>query len=274
MFQPVGSTEMRPRLGPNSRWFSFRGVARGSRRCVADGGELLMCWLLRMRHDRPSPWTRPSQAILVSLWLVAPLAAHGEMLLVSGSLVAGDAAEDDRLGQAVAVSGDVLVTTAPTLTSAVSGLGRPMSFYATRRPATGSSARSSFRRMGRPTISSSPVTPSPSAPRGPTSPGSVSRVRSMSSSAPPAVRTIGARSPSSPMPASAVRATSAPPLHWGATYSRLVPPKRTTPRAESCCSSATAVVLTPGARSLPSRTPMSGAPAAATAASFPSSAAR
>ena len=70
-----------------------------------------------MRHDSPSPGTRPGRAILVALgiWLVSPVAARAVMLLVNGSLLASDGAEGDHLGQAVAVSGDVEETLAKLL---------------------------------------------------------------------------------------------------------------------------------------------------------------
>ena len=62
-----------------------------------------------MRRDRSGRWTRLVRATLTALglWFIAPLAVRGEMLLVNGSFVASDGAENDHLGQAVAVSGDM-----------------------------------------------------------------------------------------------------------------------------------------------------------------------
>jgi hypothetical protein len=90
-----------------------------------------------MRHDSPSPGTRLGRAILVALgiWLVAPVAARAEMLLVNGSLLASDGAEGDHLSQAVAVSGDVLVTTAPF--ARIGDVPTGAAYVFLRDPATG-----------------------------------------------------------------------------------------------------------------------------------------
>jgi hypothetical protein len=73
--------------------------------------------------------------LAVSLWLVAPVAARAEMLLVDGSLTASDGAKGDHLGQAIAVSGDVLVTTATF--APTGGIPTGAAYVFERDPATG-----------------------------------------------------------------------------------------------------------------------------------------
>jgi hypothetical protein len=69
------------------------------------------------------------------LWFIAPLAVRGEMLLVNGSFVVGDGAENDHLGQAVAVSGDMLVATTPY--ASANGAPSGAAYLFLRDPATG-----------------------------------------------------------------------------------------------------------------------------------------
>ena len=73
--------------------------------------------------------------IAFGLWFIAPLAVRGEMLLVNGSFVASDGAENDHLGQAVAVSGDMLVATAPY--ASANGAPSGAAYLFLRDPATG-----------------------------------------------------------------------------------------------------------------------------------------
>ena len=90
-----------------------------------------------MRHDRLGRWTGLGRAALIALglWFIAPLAARAEMLLVNGSFVASDGAVNDHLGQAVAVSGDMLVATAPY--ASINAVPSGAAYLFLRDPATG-----------------------------------------------------------------------------------------------------------------------------------------
>ena len=229
---------------------------------------------LRMRRDRSGRWIRLVRAMLTALglWFIAPLAARGEMLLVNGSFVAsGDVlAENDRLGQAVAVSGDMLVATAP-MPAQTERLraGPPISSSA---PSDGSRIErkkltpldgAAFDTFG--AASPSLATPSPSARLS----ADIAGVQEQG-----AVYVFERNAGGSDnwghivQPPTTVvgSANLAPPSRCRAICLQSAFPKRITARGGFCCSSATAAAPAPGATPRRSSSQMSGATAAATAA--------